>query len=461
MKYTAILLALLLIACADPVDRHIDALVKGGPNAEQAKLELNLAKGSAIAPLVAAFENKTHPARARADLAQALYRLYLRHADPRIWDALISGLSDPDPRVRAGVVQALGDLRKEAGTGPLVDLLTREADHPTRLAILVALEMMANTGGGLGGQLKTGKFSDEEKARFTTALTRQIGEELPDTLRLRTLEWLEILAEEKAVDARNLMLKADLQGAEALLRSALELVPDSKNINYALGRFYYDNGAPAKGLEILAELGLLVAAHKLPQKPQIDGALDEVAWNGVVPLDDFYQCIDKMRAYPIEGRSEAYVGYRGDTLYVAIKGYEESTAELVAQTTQRDAFSLSRDDCVEIFLDPDHDYQSYFQLLINSLGTLSDLSSSKDFGGFNESSEWNGTFEIATRVEDTFWTVEVAIPAAELGGASITKGAVWGFNLARVRIPAAEYGQWAPTYGSALRPDLFGFLLFD
>ena len=461
MFYTIALLAALLTACADPVEHHIDALVAGGPDAEQAKLELNLAKGTAIAPLVAAFEDKTHPARARADLAQALYRLYLRHSNQQIWQALIGGLSDPAPAVRAGVVRALGDLRKEAGTGPLVDLLDREEDHVVRLEILVALEMMANTGGGLGGQLKTGKFSDEEKARFTTTLDRHIGESLGDTLRLRTLEWLEVLAEEKAVDARNLILKADLHNAEALLRSALELVPDSKNINYALGRFYYDNGEPAKGLEILAELGLLARAHKLAQRPIIDGALDEAAWRGVVPLGDFYQCIDKMRAYPIEGRSEAFIGYLDDTLYIAIKGYEESTEQLVAKTTARDKFSVSRDDCVEIFLDTDHDYQSYHQLLINSNGALTDLYYSGNNRGFDEESQWNGTFEIATSVEPTFWTVEVAIPVAQLDNASTKKGTVWGLNIARVRIPTAEYGQWAPTYGSALRPDLFGFLLFE
>ena len=26
---------------------------------------------------------------------------------------------------------------------------------------------------------------------------------------------------------------------------------------------------------------------------------------------------------------------------------------------------------------------------------------------------------------------------------------------------ASEYGQWVPTYGSALRPDRFGYLVFE
>ena len=58
--------------------------------------------------------------------------------------------------------------------------------------------------------------------------------------------------------------------------------------------------------------------------------------------------------------------------------------------------------------------------------------------------------------------MEIEIPAAQLHGAHIRRGDVWGFNVARVRIAnASEYGQWVPTYGFALRPDRFGFLLFE
>ena len=123
--------------------------------------------------------------------------------------------------------------------------------------------------------------------------------------------------------------------------------------------------------------------------------------------------------------------------------------------------SLSlRDDCVEIFLDTNHDYRSYHQLLINSLATMHDRYND----GTNRLGDkgWNGTYELAARVEPTFWTVEIEIPAAQLDGAHIQRGDVWGFNVARVRIAnASEYGQWVPTYGFAHRPDRFGFLLFD
>jgi len=287
------------------------------------------------------------------------------------------------------------------------------------------------------------------------------GETLPDSLRLKALEWLEIIAEEDTQQARSLELKADLDGAEAVLLAARELVPDSKNVNYKLGRFYYDNGQPEKGLDILSEFGLLLRPARLGRAPQIDGVLEEPAWEKVTPLTQFYQCIFKMRAYPIEGKAEAYVGHRDNVLYIGVKGYESSTDNLAAKAIQRDQ-QVHLDDCAEIFLDLNHDYQTYYQIIVNSLGTISDAQwDSAEQMGPGNNMEWNVECEVATQVEETFWTLEIAIPVAQFER-QIKSGDIWGFNLARTRIAnAAEYGQWTPTYGMALRPDRFGFLLFD
>lgn len=51
-------IALLLTACSDPVDRQIADLIAGGAAAEEAKMELNLAKREAVEPLIAAFANR-------------------------------------------------------------------------------------------------------------------------------------------------------------------------------------------------------------------------------------------------------------------------------------------------------------------------------------------------------------------------------------------------------------------
>ena len=252
------------------------------------------------------------------------------------------------------------------------------------------------------------------------------------------------------------MLAADVAGAEELLLAALELAPGSHNISQQLGKLYYDSGDEARAVEYLDRLGMVARAVELPERPVLDGHLDEAAWTGVQPLSEFYQCIHRMSALPTAGRSEAYVGYRGDTLFVAVKGYEPSTEGLVAQVTTRDGL-VHMDDCLEVFLDTNHDFQSYYQVVFNTLGTVADFHTEDENEG-----DWNGTYEVGTFVADTYWVAEVAIPVAQLNVDHINPGAIWGFNIARVRIGnASEYGQWVPTFGAARRPDRFGFLVFD
>ena len=65
-------------------------------------------------------------------------------------------------------------------------------------------------------------------------------------------------------------------------------------------------------------------------------------------------------------------------------------------------------------------------------------------------------------VAESYWTAEIEIPAAQLDGARIRPGAIWGLNVARIRIAnSAEYAQWAPTFGYAHRPWHFSFMVFD
>ena len=67
-------MAVLLWGCTDPVDRDIADLIEGGDEAAEARIALNMATGTAVEPLIAAFVDEAHPVRARAEFAQALYR---------------------------------------------------------------------------------------------------------------------------------------------------------------------------------------------------------------------------------------------------------------------------------------------------------------------------------------------------------------------------------------------------
>ena len=162
-----------------------------------------------------------------------------------------------------------------------------------------------------------------------------------------------------------------------------------------------------------------------------------------------------MRAYPPEGGAEVYLGHADNHLYVGIKGYEPSTANLAAAHNQRDT-DVYKDDCIEIYIDHNLDYHTFNVMQMNTIGTISDGSLWELFRA------WDGRYTTATQVEDTFWVAELAIPLDVYQPEPIKAGDIWGFNVARVRIAnASEYGQWVPTYGNAWRPNRFGFLVFD
>jgi len=447
-----LILAVLLWGCTDPVDRDIAGLIEGGDEAAEARIALNMAKGTAIEPLIAAFVDEAHPVRARAEFAQALYRLYLRTEDERIMAALLAGLEDPEPGVRAAVVAALGDMGEEVAIGRLLDHLEREDDALVRREVLVALEIM-----GLDGWSElTGLIAGEDRVRFTRMLQEIVREAPADTLLDKALDWLEVLAEDVARPADRHVAEANLQRAEEVLLQALELVPASKNINQRLGRFYYAHGDSAQGIAIYRDLGMVARAVQLPDAPTIDGVLDEFAWSAVAPLTQFYQCIPKLNVYPAAGRTEISVGHVDNSLYLGVKSYEPSTAHLVAEHSERDS-DVWQDDCIEIFIDDDIVERSYFTFHINSRGAYKD-----QHARTAEGERWNSRLKVATHVAETFWTVELELPVADLRDESVAAGEVWGFNVARVRIGnAAEYGQWVPTYGIAHRPERFGLLVFE
>lgn len=456
------LLCWLLVGCADPVERDIQRLGGGGAEAEAARKRLERLKPIDKMTLVRAFRDKEHPAIARLQMVEIFYKLYLQEEDRRILAALIEGLNDPAAAVRAGAARILGELRQELAVAPLVDQLAGEGDDAARYQMLVALEILSSEEGPqpFSRKISTAKISQTDNMRFTRTLAQFHRETLSDSLRSKTLEWLEVLAAEQADSASSWVQKGDRQWAERTLLEARDLIPDSKNINWQLGRFYADNRQLDKGLENMKKAALLAQAPSLSAPPLIDGNLEEPAWRKVTPLTRFYRCLWNLRAYPVEDRAEIFLGYYDDELYIGFKGYEPSTHNLRAATTGRDDRKITRDDCIEIFLDVNHDHTTYFHIMANSRGAIADQYNE----GLNRHGnlEWNGDIAAATAMTDTTWIIEMRLPAHRLNSNRIRPGDIWGFNFSWIRVAnSPTYAQWAPTYGNAHRPDRFGFLQFN
>lgn len=463
---TALMAAVLLAAagCSNQVESNIDKLASGGADAEAAKMALSMARGEAVEPLMAAFADRQYRAKSRAAMADALFRLYLREKDKRILDLLQSALGDEAVPVRRVAVRALGDLRTTDAAGAILGQLANESDDGVRQEILVTLNMMGRQeqpmmSPTLDFRARVDMLTEEEQEQFVRILQGMRQEGVPDALMQKTMDWLESIAEGYIVEAQRLLVEADLAGAEELLATACELVPDSKNANQRLGKFYFENGEREKGLEILRGIGAAIDIPRLSRAPKLDGVVDDAVWQEVAPITDFYQNISQMRAFTIKGESRAYVGHRDGVLYIGIRGYEPSTHDLTAAAQDRDDLAY-QDDCVEVFFDANLDSRTYHQYVINSIGTIMDQYNNGESRGGDLG--WNGALESAQYLGEDFWSIELAIPLGQFGVPAPSTGDVWGANIARIRIThASEYGQWVPTYGSALRPDRFGYLVFQ
>lgn len=463
----SVILLGLLLSCGDKVDRNIEQLEKGGKERDQAIMELTLAKQYAIPPLIEALNDPARPVEVRADVAEILFKMYVRESDVRIMPALLEHMDDESAVVRAAIVTSLTQIGKTEALDPLLGRLEVEKDEKVLREILAAIQILDRweqdfIPNRAGFRIRGGEsMSEEQKAQFVERL-KVLREQASDPeLRDAAVEFLEEVAHQFVEEADRAVLEANLSGAEAKYMEAKALVPNSKNVNQRLGKFYFDNLSREQGLEILREQGMVADIPRLTKIPAIDGDLNDPAWNDAAKLEGFYQNIRLMRAVPAEGNSEVYLGYTDTDIYVGVKGYEESTADLTARFKARDE-NVWQDDCAEVFFDLNLDYTTFYQIVVNSLGTIADYSynAKQNYTG-GQPAEWNSTAEVGTKVEEAFWTLEMRVPMKDLGVSGVKRGDIWGFNVARVRVAhKGEYDQWVPTYGQSLRPDRFGFLVF-
>ena len=184
--------------------------------------------------------------------------------------------------------------------------------------------------------------------------------------------------------------------------------------------------------------------------PALDGALDDACWQSATVLGSFVKLDASQLASP---GPEARVCWDAANLYVGVRCEEPNMKALKTQMTARDD-AVWRDDCVELFLDTNLDRTSYYHFAINALGTVMDEARPGTI-------EWNANVRAAGARGEDAWTVEVAIPLADLGGAQ--PGDRWGLNIGRERQAGGsnELSAWSPTYGQFLVPERFGELLLS
>ena len=178
-----------------------------------------------------------------------------------------------------------------------------------------------------------------------------------------------------------------------------------------------------------------IQAIRFSEAIKIDGLLDESPWSLAQPATDFLQQ-EPTEGAPASARTEVRVLFDDRNIYFGIRAFDDP-AQINARELVRDA-TFSNDDKIEILLDTYNDKRNAFRFAVNPLGTQQDALITDEGRDVNLS--WDAPWISASRIDQTGWIVEIAIPLTTL---RFTEGQdTWGFNVARIVRRKNEENLW-------------------
>ncbi len=178
----------------------------------------------------------------------------------------------------------------------------------------------------------------------------------------------------------------------------------------------------------------------------IDGVLDEAAWRRA-PLSGDFTFYNKPEL--IEPQTALRMTWDDGHLYFGVMCTEPRLDKLTQVGHARDAREVFHGETIEIFVDPDHDQGLYYQFGINAAASIYD--------SVRTDPSWSADVQAATSVGEDAWTLEVAIPWADMGWAP-EAGQVVGVNVCRDRYLGADrqWSNWSQTAANFHDPARFG-----
>lgn len=228
-------------------------------------------------------------------------------------------------------------------------------------------------------------------------------------------------------------------------------------------------------------------ARKAVEPPQIDGKLDDPAWEAAAWTDLFIDIEGDVKPRP-RFATRAKMTWDDEYFYVAA---EMEEPHVWGTLTEHDAV-IFQDNDFEVFVDPDGDTHNYYEFEINALNTGWDLFLAKPYkdGGPADNSWEIPGLRAAVRIEGTLnnpadvdrgWTVEMAFPWSAFNrggdsGAPPREGDRWRVNFSRVewrheivdgayrKVPNTPEDNWVWSPQHAINmhlPEYWGHVQFE
>jgi hypothetical protein len=206
-------------------------------------------------------------------------------------------------------------------------------------------------------------------------------------------------------------------------------------------------------------------AYRAPGPIVVDGRLDDAGWLGVPRVSPFVTPQDGAELAAGK-RPEAKIAWDDTHLYVA---FVNPDTDIRSTFSGRDS-RFWEQDVVEIYLDPGSDGRDYLELQVAPTGEIFDAKFATRRQPKWEEAAPAFTIDMKAAVgvqgtlnsdgADESWTVEVAIPFAQIPGAGgpPADGTSWAVNL--YRLDASFHSAWSPVGNDYHNLDGFGRVTF-
>ncbi len=200
-----------------------------------------------------------------------------------------------------------------------------------------------------------------------------------------------------------------------------------------------------------------VLVPKVKQGPVIDGDLNDKAWS---ESEELHFAINMGGATP-KHKTFAKLVTDNENIYICYKCFDSEAEFLIADEVGKGNARWG-EDTVELFIDPyaRKNAIKYFNMIFNPVGAYKLARSGFDYN-------WDPTsFEMKTKREKDFWTLEMKFAFKDLLDDPKTIPCVWSLNLLRARQPkfdkVYEDTCWALTNQNYSHiPEMFGHAFLE
>ena len=190
-----------------------------------------------------------------------------------------------------------------------------------------------------------------------------------------------------------------------------------------------------EGLAGFEDRRVMSAARLQPgESINLDGILDEAAWERAEPAADFVQ-IDPDNGAPPTEPTEVYILISENSMYMGVVAYDSEPNELRGNTMLRDEF-LGADDRFMWIFDTYLDERTGYFFEMNPSGAMGDSligGGGGGGGGFRGDGgggrAWDGIWDAQVRRSEIGWVIEIEMPFRTLN--FDPNGQAWGINFQR------------------------------